>query len=92
MRALAKNWTLTTALLRVSLVLVDEGEVGVLAPVAPSGDLAAYPHPVREPSPQRVVDGLAEFADGIGGVRGVVEFVVAEVERRLAHGTDSISR
>ncbi len=75
-----------------TLAVVDEGEVRVLAPVAPPGDLTANPHTIGEPAPQRVVDGIAEFGDRIGRVGSVVEFVVAEVERRLAHGADSISR
>ena len=67
-------------------------EVGVLAPLAPALDLAAHPDAVGEAAPEGAVDGVGQLADRVGRVAGVVEFGVAEVERRLAHSPDSISR
>ena len=72
--------------------VLDEREVRVRPAVRQPVDLAADPDPVREAPAQLIVDRLGQLGDSEGGVRGVVELGVAEVERGLAHAVDSIRR
>ncbi len=69
--------------------VVGETEVGVLVAFAPTLDLATDPDPLVEAPPQRRVEGVGQLGDRVRRVGRIVGRLVPEVERGLAHESDS---
>ena len=65
--------------------VVGQAEVGVLAALTPALDLATHPDAVAEAASQRRVERVGQLGDRVRRVGRIVERLVAEVERWLAH-------